>query len=151
MLEHVRSLFGALTGRDLPPDEWPAYWESHRDRTVDEWLAEATADGDARVRRSACESLGARKPTDAGGSALVAALADAEVEVRLSAALALARWEDPQAIPVLVERLERSAALAALGVFHDTTFGWDPRAGAVERAAARARWEEWARRRQASS
>jgi HEAT repeat protein len=146
VLEPLRKLFVALSGRDLPPDAWPAYWESHRERPVEEWLAEAAADRDPQVRRRACVSLGARQPDDVGRTALVVALGDADAEVRLAAALALAAWGDARAVPVLLEQLERSAAFAALGAFHDTTFGWDPRAEAVERAAARVRWAEWAKR-----
>jgi hypothetical protein len=146
VLDKIRPLFVALAGRDLPPEQWPAWWESHRNRTVEEWLAEAAAAPDPWTRRSACASLGARQPSDAGRTALVAALADADPDVRLAAGLALAEWADARAVPVLVEQLERPAAFAALGTFHDTTFGWDPRADAVERAAARARWREWAGR-----
>ncbi|HJL18823.1 MAG TPA: HEAT repeat domain-containing protein [Sandaracinaceae bacterium LLY-WYZ-13_1] len=134
-----------LTGRAFrDADAARAFWASHRDRTVDAWLAEAASDDDPEVRRNAYGALRLRAPTEVGRAALLAGLEDPEVSLRLDAAITLARWGDRRAAPWLVRFLPDHEAFLALGWLASSDLGFADAEGVAERRAAVARWREWA-------
>lgn len=129
---------------------WEAFWQKNKARPFSAWLVDAARQKTPLLRLNAFMGLATQLPFRAGLRVLIEGSRASEDRVRLQAAVALARWHDGRAVPVLLPFLEhgqpayRQTALIALGAFHDTTLGYDPQGKEAERTLAVRRWKGWA-------
>ncbi|MFK7989845.1 MAG: hypothetical protein AB8I08_27750 [Sandaracinaceae bacterium] len=135
-------------------EEARAFYAAHRDEPLDAWMAAAVAREDDVGRWSLYRVWWERQPGPAGIAALVAGLEDANTQNRDDAAVALARWGDRRAIPVLAAHLPSHAAFLALGWLHDSSMGFGNRdldADARRLVQLVQRWRAWAEHEAQSS
>jgi tetratricopeptide (TPR) repeat protein len=112
-------------------------------------LVGLAADSDATVRTLAIRFLGERA-YEGGADACAARLGDEDPKVRAAAARSVALLRGRPAVDALLDLLDdddgyvRDVVVRELRRLSGREFGFDPRAGAEERAAAAAKWREWA-------
>jgi hypothetical protein len=141
-----------ITRRALGDDvaAWRTFWKKNRDRQFRDWLVDATRNENQLMKLSALQGLGDLPPFEKGLDVLLESLMSTVPRVRLTAAAALASWDDGRALNVLIDFLKhpmeeyRRTAFVQLASFHKTTLGFQPGGKEEDRAAAIGRWEGWA-------
>lgn len=128
-------------------EEARAFYAAHRHEPLDAWMAAALANADDGGRWAIYRVWMEREPGPAGVAALLRGLEDPTRNNRDEAAVALARWGDRRAIPVLAAHLPSRAAFLGLSWLHDSSMGYGglgPETEVDEVAEVVRRWRAWA-------